>query len=300
MKLYAPNYYKKFLCIADRCRHTCCAGWEIDIDEVTLQKYGELTRGYGQEIQKSIDFEGVPHFRLCKGERCPHLNEEGLCKIILSLGGDYLCDICREHPRFYHDTVRGKEVGLGMACEEACRLILNSDDYDQMIEIEEVDDNDCSEFDSISLREKLYAILKDESVPYRERLDLICREYGISLTARTDEEWKEILASFEYLDNTHRDLFSQYTSAFGTPHELEKSLERALAYFVYRHCSDACDENEFRSALGFSLFCERLLASIAKNRTDYSIVDIACIVSEEIEYSESNTETIKLDFLFCN
>ena len=39
MKLYAPAYYKNFKCIADKCEHSCCVGWEIDIDKETLDKY---------------------------------------------------------------------------------------------------------------------------------------------------------------------------------------------------------------------------------------------------------------------
>ena len=45
MKLYAPSYYKKFKCIADKCEHSCCIGWEIDIDEETLEKYEKLETG---------------------------------------------------------------------------------------------------------------------------------------------------------------------------------------------------------------------------------------------------------------
>ena len=30
-----PDYYPLFHCIADRCRHNCCIGWEIDIDSRT-------------------------------------------------------------------------------------------------------------------------------------------------------------------------------------------------------------------------------------------------------------------------
>ena len=33
MKTYAPNYYKSFKCIADRCRHSCCKGWNVYLDE---------------------------------------------------------------------------------------------------------------------------------------------------------------------------------------------------------------------------------------------------------------------------
>ena len=39
MKIYAPDSYPRFRCIADRCRHTCCVGWEIDIDPGTLAQY---------------------------------------------------------------------------------------------------------------------------------------------------------------------------------------------------------------------------------------------------------------------
>ena len=39
MKLYAPTYYKNFKCIADACEHSCCIGWEIDIDPEALEKY---------------------------------------------------------------------------------------------------------------------------------------------------------------------------------------------------------------------------------------------------------------------
>ena len=32
MQIIVPDYYKEFSCIADHCRHSCCIGWEIDID----------------------------------------------------------------------------------------------------------------------------------------------------------------------------------------------------------------------------------------------------------------------------
>ena len=50
MKLYAPKYYKNFTCIADQCEHSCCIGWEIDIDGKTLKKYESLKSGYGNAI----------------------------------------------------------------------------------------------------------------------------------------------------------------------------------------------------------------------------------------------------------
>ena len=168
MKLYAPKYYKQFNCIADKCKHSCCIGWEIDIDSETLGKYNSLSAEASESILNSIDFCNSPHFKLLDNKRCQNLDENGLCTIIKSMGEDYLCDICREHPRFYNFTNRGKEVGIGMSCEEACRIILSSDDYDEMIEIAEVPgDEDISDFDAITRINIIYKNLLNSRYNHR-------------------------------------------------------------------------------------------------------------------------------------
>lgn len=300
MKLYAPKYYKDFKCIADRCTHSCCIGWEIDVDEKALERYAFEPKPYAKRVMESIDQGEVPHFRLCEGERCPHLDGNGLCKIITELGEAYLCDICREHPRFYNDTVLGREVGLGMACEEACRLILFGDSYADVSEIGRARGRSRTpRFDTVAHREWMYSVLSDGRVPYEERLKAIGQRYGIELSRYTDGEWRELLASLEYLDEAHRGLFSCYTSDASTPKDFEKPLERALAYFIYRHCAEVRDEEELCASVGFCLFCERLLASVLKNgkfSVTGAIVCVAVAVSEELEYSLDNTEAIKNAF----
>jgi lysine-N-methylase len=297
-KLCAPVYYREFTCIADKCRHSCCVGWEIDVDEDTAHLYDTLTEGYGTHIRASIDVEGdpdTPHFRLGAGDRCPHLAPNGLCRIITELGEGYLCEICREHPRFYHDTPHGKEVGIGMACEEACRVILESDGYGTFEEIETFNtttDKADTDFDATTHRTALYAVLSDRALPYSERLLRIEQAWNVTPAALSDKEWRSALSELEYLDEAHRALFGRYTSAPRVPTEAETSLERALAYFIYRHVSPSLSEHEVRAALGFSLLCERLLASIAPYVAG-GIREAARIVSEELEYSEDNTEAIK-------
>ncbi len=294
MKLYAPSYYKSFVCIADKCEHSCCIGWEIDIDGGTLEKYKGLKTGYGTAITESVSTEGNPHFRLCAGDRCPHLDENGLCKIILNLGEDWLCGICREHPRFYNYTGLA-EVGLGMSCREAARLILSSPDYDVFEEIGELDAaEDAFLFDGRAERERVYKILKDKSTDYKSVLERIYREYGIE--QGDDREWLAVIESLEYLDDTHKELFMSYSSA-KRPSVGEEYLERALAYFVYRHCTEAYDKEDFCVRLAFCLLLERLLASLMCYRgaeTLEKVAVLASIVSEEIEYSEDNTEALML------
>ena len=291
MKIFAPKYYLDFACIADKCSHSCCIGWEIDVDEAARRKYSALRGGYGEKIKGSICGD-VPHFALCEGDRCPHLDSRGLCRIICELGEGYLCDICREHPRFYNETARGREVGLGLSCEEACRIILSSDNYAEMTVIGDDGEENELFFDSVAEREKIFEILSDRSSPYTERLSIIAKKYDIELA---DIDWTDIINSLEYLEEEHRELFLGFSPNAETSQKTEKELERALAYFIYRHASAAEKDEEFRAAVGFSLFCERLLASIAPND---AILNCARIISEEIEYSEDNTDAIKTEFLF--
>ena len=297
MTLTAPEYYGRFKCIADKCTHSCCIGWEIDIDSDTMDKYTALSGGYAENIRASIDDGEIPHFRLGTDERCPHLDESGLCRIICEHGEGYLCDICREHPRFYNETAHGLEVGLGMACEEACRMILGSDDYDKMAVIKEDSEVfDPPEFDAVPHRERIFSMLRRDDIHYSQKTAQISREYNVSVTTLTDAEWRALLCSLEYLDEAHRELFSRYSSDTVPSKHTEKALERALAYFVYRHVTGAWDEESLRARVGFSLLCTALLASVAASG-DIDPVTAARIISEEIEYSEDNTDTLTEIFI---
>ncbi|MBR5780088.1 MAG: flagellin lysine-N-methylase [Clostridia bacterium] len=292
MKLYAPKYYNQFKCIADKCEHSCCIGWEIDIDDGALEGYKALECGYGKIINDSISFDGTPHFKLCEGDRCPHLDEKGLCRIILNVGEDHLCGICREHPRFYNYTDVA-EVGLGMSCREAARLVLSSTDYAKTEEIGNVDGKKAElTFNGRIERARVYSILQSDGIDYCDKLQKIHSEYEIELL--DDAFYIDLLSELEYLDEAHRELFMNYSAdkrAVGT----EAYLERALAYFVYRHCTEALDSEDFRARLAFCLFCERLLSSLAVSQGVCDLngmATLASIISEEIEYSEDNTESL--------
>ena len=128
--IYAPPYYKNFECIKDECRHTCCAGWHIGIDADTLSRYETMEGDLGHTVKKWIKFdEDGAYIPLTECGRCPHLDEDGLCRIISALGNEAVSEICREHPRFYNSADDRLEVGIGMSCEAAAGLILSSDEY---------------------------------------------------------------------------------------------------------------------------------------------------------------------------
>ena len=120
------SFFDQFKCIGSACTDTCCAGWEIEVDETTAQGYLAEKGAFGDRLRREIGSEPGEYFFKLKNNRCPFLNKENLCDIFINLGEDRLCDICREHPRFYNWFGDYTEVGLGLCCEEAERLLFSN------------------------------------------------------------------------------------------------------------------------------------------------------------------------------
>ena len=87
-----PDFYRAFACKATFCRHSCCRGWEIDVDEESAAYYRALPGKLGDDLRAALVEEaGVWHFRLTDEERCPFLRPDGLCRLIRELGEQALC-----------------------------------------------------------------------------------------------------------------------------------------------------------------------------------------------------------------
>ena len=59
-----PDYYNEFRCTAGNCRHSCCVGWEIDIDDESLARFSKEDGALGDELRKNISLENGAHFIL--------------------------------------------------------------------------------------------------------------------------------------------------------------------------------------------------------------------------------------------
>lgn len=127
MLLRTFSFYPSFQCLAAACKDNCCIGWEIDIDTAALQAYRGVQGAFGRRLQKNIVTEGTSHFALHEGGRCAFLNKDNLCDIILTLGEGALCKICARHPRYFTWFESVTEGGVGLACEEAARLLFASE-----------------------------------------------------------------------------------------------------------------------------------------------------------------------------
>jgi lysine-N-methylase len=180
--LFAPNYYHRFRCIAAACKHSCCVGWEIDVDGDALSRYDALQGSMGDRLRACIDREADPPcFILTEGERCPFLRESGLCDLICELGEESLCHICADHPRFRNIRPDRVELGLGLCCEAAASLILSQTELTEIVELspeeaaldryareEPEGDDDPSDAD-LRLRENAMHIAQNRRYPLGER-----------------------------------------------------------------------------------------------------------------------------------
>lgn len=300
MKEIAPNYYLHFQCIAHACRHSCCVGWEIDVDEESLEKYRALPGALGDELREVISTDGESaHFRLSTDERCPFLDGQGLCRLILAEGEDILCQICRDHPRFRSEFSHCTEIGLGLCCEAAARLILTQDAPMTLITLADDGEDDTSgeeEAYLLGLRAQLLGLLEDESWTVEERLQNVLDLCGATLPEKTYSQWAEVYRALERLDSAWDSVLSTLSLA---EKPLDKSWDRPIlnlaAYFLYRHLPGALYDGAPHAHAAFAVLCtriiRRLFAAAAVQDMD-TLAEIARLYSSEIEYSEENTDAL--------
>ena len=200
MNVYVPDYYPSFRCIASACGHTCCAGWEIDIDDESLARYERMPGAFGERLRRSIGREGAPHFLLTADERCPLLNEDNLCELILHAGEGALCQICADHPRFRNYFSCRVEMGLGLVCEEAARLILSRPGPLRLIRLEGGAAETPTEDERLlfDVRDRWLASIREEGPRARLLETLIYRHLADALyDGRLDERIDFIRRAFE-------------------------------------------------------------------------------------------------------
>ena len=306
MRCY-PDYYKDFKCIADKCEHNCCIGWEIDIDENTLDFYKSHDGMLKDRFKSCINYSDTPHFILDKNERCPFLNDNNLCDIITHLGEEHICEICTQHPRFHNELPDRIESGLGLCCEEACRLILTKKEK-TTLEYDEYTDTDD---EIIILRDKVTDILQNRELSLSDRIDDMLELCSTTYAKRTLGEYSDILLSLEILDEKwkttlhnlhHNELcdedlqqFTDYINANDRQHE----FEQLCVYFIYRHFANAPDMISAQERARFTAFVfdffYQLGAFTFKHSNSYKTelhLDIARMFSSEIEYSDENIYTL--------
>lgn len=288
MRQVVPNYYSDFKCIADKCQYTCCKGWEIDIDEDSYKRYQEMHDAVGEEIRDNIDVNGeTASFRLIGDEeRCPFLNDNNLCRLIVAKGEDVLCNICKDHPRFRNYREDRVEVGLGLACEEAARLILNYEKPFRLVgDFEMADSVDEDERDIYTGRDEDIRVITDRTMSLDKRVDKLFGMYAYDDIAI--DELAGLFLELEILDPKWKELLTEIDADIEISWEDER-YEQLIAYMLFRY-PDANPVLAISSAI--------LIQAVCKSSA-LPLEEVVRMFSADVEYSDSNIETL-IDVLDC-
>ncbi len=298
MNEYVLSYYPEFKCVAGECKHTCCAGWEMNIDKATLDEYKKHNSHFSGKLFSGINFK-KSKFETDKSGRCAFLNDKGLCEIIINLGEQSLCQVCRDHPRFrsyFDDRV---ETGLGFCCEQATKIILSYKNKIDMVLVNEVEKDSEPSFiekQILNFRKQTLDIIQDRNIDINERIENILSLCSAKIDDASFNKVIRRLRAFERLDKGWQVRLKNLKNngaKLTTNKDCALYCEQFLVNSFYRHISTAEDAIAARSralACVFSWWiingifetekcCQALLACIC---------DVVRAYSAEIEYSQKN------------
>lgn len=285
MKLVAPNYYPLFQCKAGACRHSCCIGWEIDIDDASLARFSSVPGELGQRLQEKIDWENRC-FRLDEKERCPFLTDSGLCQLILSLGENSLCQICTDHPRFRNFLPGRTEIGLGLCCEAAVQLVLTQTEPMRLLTLQ--DDGAPEEPSAfLTFRNRLFALAQDRTRSIDQRIQDIQAACGISLAVDAPH-WASLLLTLERLDPQWEVCLRRLLEPPRPAPGWDIPLEQLLCYLMYRHLPGALEDGDVQGRVAYCCLMVQLLRHMLRD----DLPELARMYSSEIEYSNENLDAL--------
>ena len=238
MRYLKPHYYDKFVCTAADCPDTCCAGWQIMIDEDSLDRYGKESGEFGKRLRNSIDWEEECFYQ--NNSRCAFLNDKNLCDLYKELGPDALCDTCRMYPRHTEEYEGLRELSLSLSCPEAARIMLSCKDPVRFLEEETEEEDDFEEFDFMMFsqledtRDVLFSVIQDRKIPLTLRMavsEQLAQSYQICMEEGREFDIDELLRDClrHQKENTLQEFVTKCFSEKGVDaasfHQWEKQKE---------------------------------------------------------------------------
>ena len=291
MKQFEFNYSKKFYCIADKCKHNCCKGWQIAVDKKTACKYLQFANT-DQRFKNCLDGQ----FFKMENNSCPFLDGDNLCHVIKNYGDKSLSKTCKTHPRFKSFFSNRTETGLGLYCEQAGRIILSSkpkmkpvlvkDDFKKRAIV-------GFERKVFAFRKKALLIAQDRTLTIENRLLLLEQLANIDLKKNSFNKWLEIFSSLDKL-SVNQFTFNQVEKNENFAPIIigfDREAEQLLSYLIFRHISRAIDLLDLRVRLAFVILSFKMINHIfilSKEQSLENLVEVCRFYSSEIETSDDN------------
>ena len=258
-----PDYYKEFHCIADKCEDTCCAGWQIVIDEKSLAKYKKVRGSFLPRMFASVNWIGGT-FRQDKEKRCAFLNENNLCDLYISQGKQSLCKTCRNYPRHIEEFEGLREISLSVSCPEAARILMEKENPVTFITYEKEGEEEYEDFDPFlfsileDARNAMIKILQNREFPMEVRTLLVL---GMAHDMKVKINKKEMFACMDVIED------------YQTP--------RAVA--VVKAYLQKSDTKELKLELGEKLFHKLFELELLREEWDVVLTETEMLLHGEDE-----------------
>ena len=318
----APEYYRDFICKADKCRHTCCSGWRIPISHSEYNKLitMECSNDLNRRVQSTFIIPEVvseDHYRYISFNwlgYCP-IQEKGLCNLYIEKGEDYIPTVCRLFPRSLKN-INGVNVACcSCSCEKVVEMLYDCQDLNiQTITIKEkpqliynVSEDDVKQI-------KLFnEMVKDRSTSLVQSIADICRiinkeefekDYGsdedpvitgINLLERLSAEndrLKEIVNEMKerYLDD--HDRFIKDREIFETQFPgwmafFERLINNSMLYECFPFIDKRADRTRVYKGLCFAYGLLRLICIYVetKSSSKEELIDAVSLLFHLIDHT---------------
>lgn len=207
-----PDYYKEFRCLADACEDTCCAGWQIVVDEKSLERYKKVTGSFGKRLHASVNWKKGT-FKQVVHKRCAFLNDNNLCDMQLALGEKSLCKTCSRYPRHMEEFENVREITLSVSCPEVARILMNRKEPVKLLSFEKEKEEEFEDFDPFlyfeltESREVIRKILQNRELPMDLRAGLIL---GLAHDVQVRVNRQELFSCGDVLEKYQKSSAQEY------------------------------------------------------------------------------------------
>lgn len=308
MIVVKPKYFDAFKCVADRCPDTCCAGWDVEIDGESAEKYKNETGSLKPFFDKHLttDEDGYI-FSLVDG-CCPLLDENKLCRIQLAKGEDALCETCRLFPRYFDDYGDIRETGLGLGCPEAARILLSPE-------------TEVCLGSTVQSKDKIYNILSDKreeffSILGNKQYDLKLKLSSVLFSVAEFQssidrvDWLgndsavpfsdciKVLEKMEFISEERKSFLlslSDEKAVYRNSEKYSEDIVRLFKYYLMRYMMTACFDLDLLTKVKYGIFACIITKRIYDSFPELSFDDRVRILysySKEVEYSPVNLDIL--------
>ena len=308
MLVTKPNRDADFRCLASDCPDTCCAGWEIVVDDESADRFRAMEDGMGKRLRQAlVTVDGETQLKRRPDGRCVLLNDRSLCDLYALYGEDALCRTCRLHPRFVADYGARREVMPGLSCPAWIETYLLDTEKVTFVTEETDDPITYTDIDAgwfFQLYRARAAALKtvqDRSLTINNRLRRL-----LAMAAELDGEreedcpqndilpaYRKKLASLEILTPQWRDLLHQKDGMPYPEDDLAPLLEKVLVYDVFRFFLRGVYDGRALPRAKYAVFHALALRDMSCHcSSQEELCEVIRLYSKEIEHNAENQEIL--------